>query len=211
MNRSLYFFILCALFWSCNGQTPKKKGTEKTEVSEIVELISVVESESREVDSTKSENKIPNRPKLKTKKADTKENGNSEKKLVQVDTVSIWDADQLAYLKLVDTIQLFHVRTTDIGSRKLEFDSEFTTAERDSFIKLLLDAKNFVETDSSEFAAPEGKFEPIYQLLLVGKGERLTLMLNTEGNKLLVANLFQRHRHEIKGTIMTFIENLKKK
>jgi hypothetical protein len=128
----------------------------------------------------------------------------------QTKTVSIWTDEQIVFLNQVEKILLFNVRVTDIGSRKLELDSQLDSNDHEAFVQILLHPDSYPDTALTE-ASNGKKFEPDYQLLFEAGDEKLTLMFDVEGLNMMVANLYGREKHAITQSLMEHVENLKKK
>lgn len=215
MNRYGSIVFLCLLTLGCQGQNNRS--------SEVM-IQSINESQTMAADSLKpSDASTEIEPSIEDEALDTVQavtedkNEIAELKIDQEPTTqkvngqaTIWTAEQQAFLQKVNKILLFHVRITDIGSRKLELDSQLGDQAHDMLINTLLDEQSFGNNEEIEGADPN-TFVPKYQLLLEGEDDKLTLMFDTEKLEMVVANLFNREHHAITPLMVDCIEKIKKK
>lgn len=204
MNRFWNFFLVQLLLFGCKGQAKESKESPKEVLVDSTDL--VVVSDSLKVlpkdtvvalDSTVVEKPVQVAKKIKV-----------EPKMPQ-DTVSIWDEDQVRFLRSVEKILLFDVHQTEI-SRKVVLNSELNKEAHQNFIQVLLNGSNY-DMKTYESGAEKRRFVPRYQMLLEKGEEKLTLMFDVDGPEMMVANLMQRKRYAIENGIIDEIEDIKKK
>lgn len=116
----------------------------------------------------------------------------------------IWTDEQINFLNKVEKILVFHVRITDIGSRKLELDSQLGQTDIKAFVKVLLDPNSYPETALIQ-SKKGSAFEPSYQMLLEASNEKLTVLFDTKNMEMVVASLFDRKRYKITPAFVDFV------
>ncbi|MEO0570989.1 MAG: hypothetical protein AAF039_04735 [Bacteroidota bacterium] len=213
MNKYGHIVFSCLFIIGCQGQQGSSFDSMPQSLKDST--IAVLDSLDKPVTKTKLKDTLPKKKMasevtVKIKKGVPKKK--PEKKTApmaeQVQTTTIWTDEQKAFLEKVDKILLFDVRTTDIGSRKLELDSQLDQKRHEEFIKKLLNQKSYPSMELVE-SSDGKKFTPNYQILLESSEEKLTLMFDAEGLKMVVANLYGREKYAINPFLMEYVEKLK--
>lgn len=191
---------------------PNNAAPSENTDSAVAVLDSLGEQFSREV---VSEDTLDKKSKTSLINIHIKEKDNTmeleeDEKVLQTNSASIWTEEQLAFLQNVEKILLFHIRITEIGSRKLELDSQLGSTEQEVFIKVLLNEDSYPAPAMVE-SADSNSFVPKYQVLLEKGEDRLTLMFDPEGFEMVVANLFNREHYAVEPVLVDYIEKIKKK
>lgn len=152
------------------------------------------------ITDTSSDKKTKNKVTINPKKQEKR----------QTITAKIWSEEQIAFLNKVEKILLFNIKVTEIGSRKLELDSQLDETEHKTFVQVLLHPESYTDTGLVESSNGK-KFEPSYQMLLEAGDEKLTLMFDAKGLHMMVANLYGREKYAIASSLLKQVENLRKK
>ncbi len=212
MNRYWHVILYCFIALGCHGQkeNPTVKGNELHKDSVLTAIDSTKFSLNRLIQKdTIKEGKLDSVKADVIKKKVLKKEIKEEKEIHQTKTAKIWNEDQVAFLNQVDKILLFHVRITEIGSRKLELDSQLENEEHQGLIKVLLSEDSYPSSKMEERSSAK-KFVPNYQILLEKGEERLTLMFDKEGLKMVVASLYGREKYNVTPQLIACVEKLKK-
>ena len=203
------------MFLACKGQEPENTKCNRfktsAELKSSKDTIVFVAKKADTLDPKDSivSNKKDN-PVIKPKKINKPEPKLRDSVLVQKsDSTLIWSKDQVEFFETVDKVLLFHVRTTDIGSRKLDLDSELTVDSMNSLTTALLSASSYPVEIDEEFSNTKELFEPLYQILLEGKEEKLTLLFDPKSKNMLVASLNNRTKYKITDKLIDLIETFK--
>ena len=168
MNRCWHIMLCGFLILGCHGQKPKvsieKKQDTNDSVVALVERATIAEKIYKKVDSIA---RLEERDTAAVKKQLKKSTVINKRKQERLQTVSatIWSDEQIDFLNQVEKILLFSVRITDIGSRKLELDSQLNPSDQEVFIQVLLHPESYPDTSLVESSNGK-KFEPDYQMLL---------------------------------------------
>lgn len=196
MNKFIGFVLVNWLFLACMAQSREASLESKTNLVQDREVAFATK---------KKDTTAPDSSDLKLENVALFD---SETKDEDQEQVGVWSVDQVNYLQSVDKILLFNVVTTEIGSRKLELDSELEETKRKDFINTLLDSSNYADTLHAN-SGKKKRFTPHYQMLLEKEEEKLTLMFDAEGMEMMVANLTNRQRFPIGKGIIQKIKTLK--
>lgn len=207
MNRCWHISFWCILTLGCHGQKKNHEDTDKKANKDS--LVITADSVITHVEG------IVTKDTFNEVKKDSIQKSRLKKKLLvkkqnelQTKTAKIWSEEQINLLNQTDKILLFHVRITEIGSRKLELDSKLGLEARKGLIENLLNEGSYLVTMVESSNGKE--FEPNYQLLFEAGEERLTLMFDKESLNMVVANLYGREKHAINTLLIEYIENIKK-
>ncbi len=214
MNRCWYFPVFCFLILGCHGQQTKTPTEKEQGFNDSVAAIAnnaeiLHEPQSKET----AGNLVEVKDTFLAEQIKRKEHIPKvlkKPKSKQTELANIWTEEQITFLNQVEKILLFIVEVTDIGSRKLELNSQLNQTEHRAFIAVLLDSESYPDTAMTE-ANSGKKFEPNYQMLLEAGEEKLTLMFDVEGLNMMVANLYGREKYAISPALIQQVENLRKR
>jgi len=198
----------------CHGQQTNTIDKKHTSFKDSIFI--ALDSLNNNLDTTASKDNLNQqvRPRVLTKEVSKGKlpilEPKEKEQIVQTKTAKIWNEEQIAFLKEAKKILLFHVRITDIGSRKLELDSELETGEHQEFINTLLNEESYPSSKMVESSDNANKFQPKYQMLIEAGEERLTLMFDEKNLKMVVASLYGREKFDISSILIEQVEKLKK-
>ena len=212
MNRYWHIPLYCFMVLGCHGQkknpADNKKQSYKDSVVVSIDSVNVQVNKIISKDTTK-EVKLDSVNKEIVKKKILKKEPLQKRVLPQTAIAKIWNEEQIAFLNQVDKILLFHVRITEIGSRKLDLDSKLSADAHQELIKALLSENSYPSSKMVESSNVK-KFEPNYQMLLEAGEERITLMFDKVGLKMVVASLYGREKFDVNPSLIEHVEKLKK-
>jgi len=210
VNKCWHIPFICFLLISCHRQPnhSKKKGQEVSDtVALFIEKTKRLETTFEEQDSVTSTNNLNL---ISDKKTEEKTTPFNKSKRAQTVTADIWTEEQITFLNEIEKILVFHVRITDIGSRKLDLDSQLSKTDREAFVKVLLDPDSYANT--ALIKPKKGKeFKPRYQVLLEAGDEKLTLIFDILNLEMVVASLFDRKHYKITSDLVDFVVKLQMK
>lgn len=211
MSKYWCILLFCFFIIGCHGQK-KDSNTVKEKVNKNSAVVKY-DSLSTPLKEVAVVKKVPGESQdtsqLEAKKVLFKKEIAKKKDFEQTAVAPIWDETEINFLKQTQKILLFHVRITEIGSRKLELDSQLSNQDQQGLIEVLLRGDSYPKS-TENLDQKENNFEPNYQLLLEVGEERLTLMLDKDNLSMVVANLFGRESHQISNSILEYIEKIKK-
>ncbi|NKI30993.1 hypothetical protein [Croceivirga thetidis] len=217
MNSHHFILVLFLMFFCCKGQEPESRKQQLLKVSTELAASkdSIIPSDKKSETKDLKDSVI-----LKTKEQQVEKRVDTAKTIIRVkdsvlvkqsDSTLIWSVEQVSFFETVDKVLLFHVRTTDIGSRKLDLDSELSEDSKKAFIKALLSSSSFPAKENDDFSSTKEVFEPLYQILLEGEEEKLTLLIDPSSQNMLVASLNNRKKYKITDKLSELIETFKAK